>query len=218
MIVLYIPDTHGPFMHKDALDFLSIVKREYKPDRIVHLGDEADQHALGDWPVDPDGMSAGDEHRELLVQMKGLYKLFPTVQVCESNHSKRPYRRALKCGIPKAYIKAYKEFMEAPVAWSWHEYVETDSVLAIHGEGYSGAAGALKAATSNRRSTVIGHIHSYAGVQYMASSKDTIFAMNAGCLIDLERYAFAYGKTHASKPVMGCGVVIDGREARFIPL
>jgi len=77
--VLVISDTQGPFEHKDTLRFLKAVQRKYKCDTVVHVGDEADMHALSDYDHDPDGMSAGDEHRALLKSMAPFYKAFPNV-------------------------------------------------------------------------------------------------------------------------------------------
>ena len=217
-IVLIIPDTHSPWMHPHALDFLSDLKREYKPDKIVHLGDEFDAHSLGKWSHDPDGLSAGDEYKKALAQIKPLYKLFPNVSICTSNHSARPFRKAFESGIPKVYMRAYREFMEAPLGWRWEDSFEIDKVIYIHGEGFSGRDGAIKAATGHRKSLVCGHIHSFAGVTYLAGHHDQIFGFNCGALIDYKAYAFAYGRNLSNKPVMGAGIVINGREARFIPL
>lgn len=205
-------------MHKNAIDFLSDLKKEYKPDLVVHLGDEVDAHALGDWDHDPDGMSAGEEHKAAVAQLKPLYKLFPDVIVCESNHGKRPFRRAFKSGIPRAYLKAYREFMAAPLGWTWVEHATIDDVVYQHGEGFSGAQGALRAAERNRKSTVIGHIHSFAGVQHSATKWDSIFGFNCGWLGNYETYAMRYGRIYPSKPVLGAGIIIDGTMPLFIPM
>ncbi len=115
-------------------------------------------------------------------------------------------------------MKDYKSFLDAPKGWSWSRSIEIDGVLYHHGEGYSGSLGAYKAAMNAMRSTVIGHIHSHGGVTYIQTEFDRIFAMNVGCGVDIEAYAFAYGKNCAFKPTLGCGVVIDGKEAYFIPM
>lgn len=218
IITLVIPDTHAPFMHPHAVDFLSDLRKLYKPDQIVHLGDEIDQHALSDWDHDPSGMSAGDEHEAAIRQMKGLYKLFPEVKVCESNHGRRPFRKAFRAGIPKVYLRAYAEFMRSPKGWEWRDSWTLDNVLYLHGDGFSGKDGALKAAIGHRRSCVIGHVHTFAGVQYSAGRHDQIFGFNVGCLLDPLGYAFEYGKHLVSKPVLGAGIVIDGKQAIFHPL
>ena len=35
--------------------------------------------------------------------------------------------------------------------------------------------------------------------------------MNVGCGIDAKAYAFNYGKDSRKKPILSCGVVIDGK-------
>ncbi len=216
--VLAIPDLHEPFGHPDAYDFLRDLAKEFKPTKIVCLGDEADFHALGDWDHDPDGSSAGDEFTLALKKLKTLYKLFPNVQVNISNHTSRPFRRAFKNGIPSRFLKEYRDFMEAPKGWSWHDRIVIDGVQYLHGEGYTGSKGAIKAAMAQRQSTVIGHIHSFAGVEYSATKHDLIFGMNAGWLGDQAKYAFKYGKHHANRGILGAGIVIEGHHALFIPM
>lgn len=88
----------------------------------------------------------------------------------------------------------------------------------IHGEGFSGQNGAITAAKSHRQSVVLGHLHTFGGVTYSASRNDLIFGLNVGCLIDTHAYAFRYGKFLANRPTLGCGVVIDGKQAIFVPM
>lgn len=217
-VVLVIPDTHFPFHHEKTILFLKALKKEYRPDIIVHLGDEVDAHALGKWDSDPDGMSAGFELRAALEQLKELYDIFPKVAVCESNHGKRPFRKAFESGIPRAYMRAYREFMEAPSGWEWRDVWDLNNVIYLHGEGYTGRDGAIKAALNNRKSTVIGHIHSWGGIQYSAVQSGLIFGLNSGCLIDHDAYAFKYAKNYPHKATMGASIVYSHREAYFIPL
>lgn len=205
-------------MHKYALDFLADLKKQYKPDKIIHLGDEMDQCALSDFDSDPNGMSAGDEYLAAMAQLKGLYKLFPKVMVCESNHGKRPFRRAFKAGIPRVYLKAYTEFMQSPAGWVWQERWIIDGVVYKHGDGFTGPTAAFNAASTSRKSTVIGHVHSNAGMAHLAGESDHIFGMNVGCLVDTDAYAFKYGLHNKHKPVLGAGIVIDGRFPIFVPL
>ena len=216
-VVLAIPDLHCPFEHKDALPFLKAVKKLYKPTDVVCLGDEIDAHSLGNYDHDPDGMAAGAELEAAIDHLQDFYKLFPNVKVCTSNHTARPYRQAFKFGIPKAFLKGYSEFLAAPKGWKWADSWEVDGVIYEHGEGFSGASAAIKSADGNMQSTVIGHIHAFAGIQFSANSKHLIFGFNAGCLIDRHAYAFAYGKKIKSKPILGCGIIVNGVPT-FIPL
>ena len=38
--ILIISDTHCPYHHPDLIPFLKSLKKKYKPDRIIHIGDE----------------------------------------------------------------------------------------------------------------------------------------------------------------------------------
>lgn len=216
-VVLAIPDLHCPFEHQDSLAFLKAVKKRYQPTTVVCMGDEIDAHSLGDYDHDPDGMSAGDELNSAIEHLKAFYDLFPKTLVCTSNHTARPYRQAFKHGIPKAFLKGYHEFLQAPTGWQWADDWEIDGVIYEHGEGFSGQQAAIKSALGNMASTVIGHIHSFAGIQFSANSKHLIFGFNTGCLIDRHKYAFAYGKKMKTKPILGCGVIIDGTPT-FVPM
>jgi len=208
--VLVISDTQIPFQHKDYLIFLKAVAKKYSTDTTVHIGDEVDFHALGDWDHDPDGYSAGDELKAAIKELKKLFKAFPKAKVCVSNHTSRPLRKGFKAGIPAAFFKHISEVLEAPKGWTWHDSFQIDNVIYQHGMGYSGPLGAKKASLDNSRSTVIGHLHSHAGIQYSASPEFLIFGMNVGSLIDNKSYAFAYGRNFSAKPIISCGVVLEG--------
>ena len=218
MVILTISDFHAPFGNPDAVDFLSDLKKEYKPEKIVCLGDEIDQASISDWTHSPDGMSPREEYEAAIKQLLPLYKLFPKVQVVESNHGRRPFRKAFNAGLPKLYLKAYREFMQAPKGWTWDESVTIDDVLYIHGDGFSGKDGAVKAAIGHRKSICLGHIHSWGGVTYIANQHSQIFAANSGCLINYKSYAFEYSRHQVAKPTLGTCVVLDGKQAQFIPM
>jgi len=59
--VLVISDMHIPFHHKDSFAFLEAIKKEYKPDFVINIGDLLDFHAINMHTHDPDLYSAGDE-------------------------------------------------------------------------------------------------------------------------------------------------------------
>lgn len=217
MIVLAIPDIHFPAHHPDLFPFLKFIKNKYKPQKVICLGDEIDAAALGEWDKDPDQPGAGDELNQAIKYLKELYKIFPNVSVCTSNHTARIYKRGAKYGLPKRVMKSYNEILEAPKTWVWKDSWEVDGVIYEHGEGFSGQAGALKAATQNMQSTVIGHLHAFAGIQYYANARYLIWGFNAGCLIDKTHSAFNYGKNIKAKPIIGIGLIENGTP-RFIEM
>lgn len=177
-----------------------------------------DFHAISFHQPDADSDGALTEYRKGLKFMHKLYKLFPKVQCCISNHTARPYRKANDAGIPSVFLKGYRDMMEAPKGWSWDYEFNIDGVNYSHGMEASGREGALNLAINRRISCAIGHHHSFGGVKYHANNDSLIFGLNSGCLIDVHTYAFKYGKNFKYKPTIGCGVVINSSEAYFVPM
>jgi len=216
--VLVIPDTHFPFEKKGILEHCLRMQRKYDCGTVVHIGDEVDLCGVSQWEKDPDGFSPGTEATLAQQKMKTWYKAFPEVSVCIGNHTSRPFRLARANGLPKKFIKSYEEVWEAPSGWKWAEHWEYNGVLYTHGTGSSGETGALKIATRHRQNTVIGHIHSSAGIQYSASKIDLVWGMQVGGALDDKSYAAYYAKDQLKKSIVGCGIVIDGKLPIFEPL
>jgi len=148
-------------------------------------------------------MAEADKH------LKRWFDAFPEVYLCRGNHDRLPERKALFHGLPDRVMKSFRDIWNFPIGWqddfSWEFY----GVRFMHGTGFSGQNAHIKAAESNRQSTVIGHTHSTLATNYLVSEKDRIFAMNVGCGIDRHAYAFNYGRDFPKKPALGCGVVTD---------
>jgi len=218
LVILAIPDLHIPFHHPDAFRFLKDIRDEFNPDLVVCLGDEVELASLSFHDKNPDAPSAKDEYLASLGHLQDLYKLFPDVLVCNSNHTSRPYRVAFSAGMSSHMMKSYNELLNAPKGWSWHDRIIIQNVCYIHGDPKSGANATKAWMNENRMSTIHGHIHGWGGVQYSSSPFKQIVGMNAGCLIDLEAIAFKYGSKYANKGTLGCGIIRGGREAHFIPM
>lgn len=208
--VLVISDTQAPFAHKDALDFLGALKKKYKPTRVVAIGDTLDMHTLGKWVHDPDGYGPADEYTNGIAWLAELYSLFPEAEETASNHNSRYLKRAKEAGIPSALLKDYEEVMRYPKGWSVHENIEIDGVMYEHGTRFGGIHAAWQAVTVNGQSTVFGHLHSRAGITYLANSKEMLFGMCVGCLIDHSAYAFSYAQDAKYRPILGTGLVLEG--------
>ena len=74
--ILVISDMHIPFNHKDMYKFLEAVKKKYRPDRIVCIGDEVDKNAMSFHDSDPDLPSAGDELKKAIRKLKQFTSYF----------------------------------------------------------------------------------------------------------------------------------------------
>jgi hypothetical protein len=64
-------------------------------------------------------------------------------------------------------------------------------------------------------STVQGHWHTDSYVDYFATPRHLLFALQVGCGIDDRAYAFVYGK-HFGKSHINVGVVLDGGRTAII--
>jgi predicted phosphodiesterase len=184
----------------------------------VHFaGDIVDSHAINFHEHDPDGYSPREEADKAEKAIEDWYSTFPKATVSIGNHDELHFRRARADGLPTRYLKNYAEVWKTP-KWSWDFSFIFQKVLYTHGTGVSGKDAAINLATQKRISTVIGHTHSYAGVKYHANEYDRIFGLNVGCGIDRLAYAFHYGRDFPVKPILGCGIVVNGSRAFFEPM
>ena len=199
------------------LRFVQDVFEKWNINRVHFVGDIIDSHAISFWEHDPDGHSAGAEADAASKSLEKWRAAFPKATVCIGNHDERHFRVAKKAGLPGRFIRAYKDVWETP-KWNWDFSHVIDGVLYEHGTGTSGKDAAINRAMQKRMSLVMGHVHSFAGVKWHANEFNAIFGMNAGCGIDCRAYAFDYGKAFPIRPVLGCGVVLDGYHAYFTPM
>ena len=217
--VLAIPDLHIPFHSKYAFDFIKWCLDKYQPDEVVLMGDELDWHSISYHDHDPDGLNPGSEYAQALKCLNQLWAILPkTGKGCYSNHGSLPQRKMKTNGLPSQILKSYKQILNAPEGWNWSDAWEIDNVQYIHGQNIGLKTALYKAVDDHKMSTVFGHVHAYPGVQYRATAAGKFFGMNTGCLVDRDQYAFSYSKLFAERPVLGVGIVIDGKQAHFIPM
>jgi len=217
MIVGTIGDTQIPFTHPGYLAFCQDTFESFRVDKVVHIGDVVDQHALSFYEHNPNGKSAGDEQEQAEAEVAKWTRAFPKIKTCIGNHDARHYRTARRAGIPDQYVKTYAEVWKTP-RWDWQMEHTIDGVLYEHGTGSSGKDAAFNRAVAQRCSVVMGHVHSFAGVKYHANPFTRIFGLNVGCGLDIRAYAFEYAKMTVHRPVLGCGIVVDGDVGLFVPM
>ena len=209
--ILIISDTHIPYENKFLIPFLKALTKKYKKfDRAIHLGDEVDKHALSMHDSDPDLPSAGDELKLALPKIKELEKMFPKMDLLDSNHGSLVFRRAFKYGIPKSYLKNYNDFLQVGSGWKWHEDITLDTPLGkvyfCHGKTNN----IFAHAQSLGMSAVAGHYHSLYGCRFYGNSLGLYYGLQCGCLIDPKALAFKYNKLQKARPVIGTAVIING--------
>lgn len=216
--ILVISDFHAPYSHPDSTKFLSTIKKQFRPDKIVCIGDEVDYHAISFHPSDPDLLSPGDELKQAICQLKGLYKLFPKVSVIDSNHGSLVYRKGKVHGLPRHVLKSYNNILEAPKSWIWSNDLtltmsDGNQVYFHHGKTSAPA----KLSKNMSMSCVQGHYHSRFEIIYWANPTNLYWDMRVGCLIDDDSMAFNYNKTTMDRPIIGCGIIING-QPKLLPM
>ncbi|NCX93431.1 MAG: hypothetical protein EBX40_02000 [Gammaproteobacteria bacterium] len=216
--ILVIPDSQKPYEHEKALAFCTDLRRKYKipSSNILHTGDEIDIfHGSAHKKGAEYRHSPTEEIMIVREKIKEWAKAFPKMKLCTSNHGLRWIRKAFDAEIPSVAIKDYKELYEIPKEWEYRqEWRFTDlpnPFRMIHGQGYSGKDGHRNAALDGGISTVIGHLHSFAAIDYIRTLNGyKIWAVNAGCLIDVESFAFDYGKYNRNSPCLGALTIHEG--------
>lgn len=218
--ILVVGDLHAPYTHQDAIPFLKHVRDNYQPDMVVQVGDETDGHAISFHDSDPNLDSAGVELEKAKVVLEELHELFPNLLVCDSNHGSLVYRRAKAHGLPVQFIKKYRDILfpeHGAPRWSWADAWVLNTPLGKVRFQHQVSGDFMLNASHERTSLVLGHEHGRFEVQYAASSTALYFGAYAGCLIDRKSLAFAYGKLHRKKPILGCMVITDGAP-QLIPM
>ena len=201
--VLVIGDLHLPFTLAGYLEHCKKIYKKYNCDTVVFIGDILDLHFTSYHETSTDGYGATEEHDLSVKMIKQWYKAFPKAHVTIGNHDALIYRKAMSAGISKRWIQDFSQVLGTP-GWKWVTDVIIDDVLYTHG-----TTNAYTKAKQNLMSTVQGHLHSQAGIQFYVGAKTRIFGFQVGCGVDMKSYAMEYGRNFP-KPVISCGVVING--------
>ena len=216
--VLVISDLHIPYHHQDAFAFLTALKKKYKPDLIINIGDELDQHAISMHDSNPDLPSAGDKLRMSRKYISELEKIFPDMILVHSNHSSLVYRRALKYGLPIDYLKSYNEYLGVSDRWQWVDDLTitlSDGTRCFFTHGMS--ADVLKLSMQMGKHCVQGHYHSKFSIGYFSNPDALHWGMQVGCLTSQKSMAFDYAKNFKNRFIIGCGMIIHG-QPKLMPM
>lgn len=204
--ILVIGDLHCPFELDGYFEFCLDTYDRFACNQVIFIGDLIDSHATSRWESDPNGMSPKTELEQAIADLQKWREAFPVADVIVGNHDRVVMRRAFSSSIPSMWIKSFNEVLGT--SWNWSERMEYDGVQYVHGEGGT----ARTKAKNDLQSTVQGHIHTQAYVEWMVGNRTKLFSMQVGCGLDRETYAAAYAK-HYKKQAIGCGVVIGGHTA-----
>ena len=228
-----IPDTHFPYEHKDALEHVKRVCKVFhvpldEPGRIFHVGDIVDSFHGSRWPKGGDYLHTPNQELELAREsVQRWSSVIKYMSIATGNHCDRWIRKSFECEIPSQVMRQQYEVLRAPSTWVFKkQFIVKGSrvrFLVYHGDmtGLTGKTAITKHLDHYKNiSSCFGHMHSRPGVIYQKTNfHDRIFSMNCGALVDNKAFVFKYGDKYTSKPVGGCGVVVDGgKAALWLPL
>lgn len=215
-LYLFISDLQIPYEHPKSLEFYSYIMRHYRidPSNIFNVGDETDQYNWSTFQKDPDGFyTPGKELKETKERLKAWYGVFPKMKLCTSNHGIRWQKRALEANLPTELLRSVEEILKAPDGWIWQKRWKIDCKYPItveHGDDWGGQMPHKQAVLYNGCSTILGHHHSLAGIEWIRTQAFQGFGAVIGCMIDEKLYAFHYAKRAKLKPLLGALIVFDG--------
>lgn len=219
--VLVIGDTHAPCMIEGYVEHLQMIEERYDCDEYVHIGDLMNWNSISYHQGRLDQRDPEAEFRMAYQQVQQLYKAFPKVKWLTGNHCSLPRRKAIDAALPDVLFKNALDLWDLQ-GWELYERyadIVIDGVIYRHGDkGKGGRFPAIINAEQQFCSLVQGHHHSCAGVEYYANEGRLIFGMQVGCGIDHHRAEMDYGMKFNKKPILGCGVVLEGTYAYFEPM
>jgi hypothetical protein len=211
--ILVIGDLHAPFIKSGYFEFCLEQQQAFDCGTVIFIGDIADFHSSSFHQSESQAYGPDIELSLAHAELEKWYEAFPVARITYGNHDLIPYRKGFAGGLAQRTMRTWRDLFNAPRGWTFAEKFIIDDVLYTHGIN-----AALARMTQARISVVQGHLHSQQYVQWSQSEVDRLFAMQVGCGIDADNWAFNYGKGFAKKPIMGCGVVLDrGRVPIVLP-
>lgn len=212
MRVGIIGDTHIPYEHKDYLAFCKKVFKKHNVNRIIHIGDLVDNHALSFHESEPTLKDAYGELLDARKRLKPWFRAFPKLEICGGNHDLIPARQLKKIGMDaEIWMRPLEAIYEMPKGWKVIDTIVIDNVLYHHGWTAMGVNGFRNDAIKRMCCTVSGHAHGNAGISATASHHRLVWGMAVGCGVDVTSMAMVYGKHFLNKPILACGIVDNGR-------
>lgn len=215
--ILVIGDTHFPAHHRDTFAFLAALKKEIDPTRVIHIGDEADWHALSYHEKHVELPSAGQEMNIAGRLLKRLEEMFPVMDLIESNHGSLPFRKAKTIGMPKNCMRTYAEMWKTP-KWTWHFKLEMKLPDGEWAQFWHGEAGtALTRAQRTGTNTVHGHRHEEQYVQsFRLPGNRLVWGAQTGCLANFDHLSLAYAKKNVKACNLGSLGIVDSVPRNYI--
>ena len=208
--ILVIGDTHIPCARRGYLQFCRDLRRHFRCNEIVHIGDVVDEHAVSPNHLAlPDASGPREELEEARAGVAEWHAAFPRVRVCIGNHDERPYRAATMMHICSERMRRFNEVWGTR-NWQWEYDYVIDGIYFTHRTNNSGQSPAFNAMRERAMSVVLGHHHSCSGVKTMVNPERRLFGVDVGAGCDDRAIAFRYFRPSQKRSVISAAVIIDG--------
>jgi predicted phosphodiesterase len=220
--ILCWPDTHYPFVNKEAEAKMIAFAIEMQPDYIIQLGDLLDCYAASKFPRSQNIYTPKEEESLGIEMAKNAWKKLregcPKAKCFQlmGNHDVRMLKRTLE-SLPIAehwiekYFKELFTFEGVETLFDTREELEIDGILFTHG---------FLTAGSHKdyylKNVIHGHDHKLY-VQHRRIHSHNLFEMSCGFIGDVEAKALSYTPSKLANFQLGFGWV-DKWGARTIHL
>jgi predicted phosphodiesterase len=220
--ILCWPDSHYPFVNKEAEQKMIQFAKEHQPDYIIQVGDLLDCYAASKFPRSQNIYTPKEEER-LGIEMaqnawKQLRESCPKSKCYQlmGNHDVRMLKRTLEA-LPIAehwiekYFKELFSFEGVETIFDTRQELEIDGILFTHGFLSSGSH-----KDYYLKNVIHGHDHKLY-VQHRRIHGQSIFEMSCGFIGDVESKPLSYTSSKLANFQLGFGWV-DQWGARTIHL
>lgn len=124
---LVISDLHLPYQHRDALDFLAALDKEYQFERVLNVGDLYDHHRGSYHESEPDALGEEEEYYQARKYAHILQQMFPKMVITKGNHDALPQRKLKSVGLPTSMLSDYNLLYGTKNTWEWVDRYWFDS-------------------------------------------------------------------------------------------
>ncbi len=211
--VLLLGDIHLPCPDWEAIKQAAKFNKKFKAQLVITTGDLIDAKAWSRYSKSTDDLNAYDEWEATVKAAKKLAKYFPKLTIIMGNHEARIANKAVEANLPPQLVRGVHEALGIK-NWTWHLSTNplviktpSSSFAIIHGDEMAGTC--KQKASRLGMNLVHGHTHQ-ASLDYINTFDKQLWAMDVGCMADLQSKAMSYAAKNPLSCFVGFGYIEDG--------
>ena len=163
--ILFVPDMHVPYEDKRAVELMLKAAREFKPDRVIILGDAADFFSVSSHSKDPNrALKLDVEIAAVKKRLRQIKELGAKSNIfIAGNHEDRLTRYLMDKAPEMANLISIPGLLELDKIGfeyvPYKEHYKFGKLYMTHDVGQAGRYAAHKALDTFQHNTLIGHTH-----------------------------------------------------------